>query len=76
MDDWTHHYPDADALEPHPPLLDQGRREIEARRARARRAEAAHPCELEQAEGQGVDAHALTDVPRPFATPPSAAWTF
>lgn len=76
MDDWTHPYPDFDPPEPHPPLLDQGGREIEARRARAQRAEAAHLCELEQAEGQGADPHALTDVPRPWAAPPGAALTF
>ena len=76
MDDWTHHYPDFDAPEPHPPLLEQGGREIEARRARARMAEAAHPCELEQAERQGADAHALTDVARPLAAPPGAALTY
>lgn len=76
MDDWTHHYPDFDAPEPHPPLLDQGGRENEASRALARRAEAAHPCELERAEGQVADGHALTDVPRPLAAPPGVALSF
>ena len=79
MDDWTYHdsYRDVDVPDTQLSLLNQDGLAIEARRARAQRAEAARCAELKQP--QALDAvvnPAETDVPLPFATPPGAALTF
>ena len=77
MDDWTYPYPDVDPRDTQPTLLDQDRRVMEARRARAQRAEAARVAELEQTQAlDAVGSPAEADVPLPFATPPSAALAF
>lgn len=77
MDDWTYHSTDVEVPDTQSPLLFEDGLAIEARRARAQRAEAARVAELEQP--QALDAvvnPAETDVPLPFATPPGAALTF
>lgn len=77
MDDWTYTHPDLDVPDTQPPLLNEDEPVVEARRARARQAEAAHVAELQQTQAAGVVGNpAEADVPLPFATPPSAALTF
>jgi len=77
MHDRTCPYPDADPPEDRPTLLDQDWLVMEARRARARQAEAARVAELQQTQAAGVVGnHAEADTPVPFATPPGAALTF
>ena len=76
MDDCSYPYRD-DPPDWQPTLLDQDRRVMEARRARAQRAEAARVAELEQTQAlDAVGSPAEADVPLPFATPPSAALAF
>lgn len=77
MDDCTYADADADVTDTQPQPQFEGRRVMEARRARAQQAEAARVAELEQTQaldavGSPVDA----DVPLPFATPPGLALTF
>lgn len=77
MDDWTYPHPDVDPPESQPTLMDQDRRAIEDRRARAQQAEAARVAELEQAQAfDAVGSPAEADVPLPFATPPGVANAF
>ena len=80
MDYQTDPYPDVDVPDTQPALpalLNQDWRVMEARRARAQRAEAARVAELEQT--QALDAggsHAEGDVPLPFATRPGVSLAF
>ena len=77
MDDWTYPYPDVEVPDTQPPLLFEDGRVMEARLARAQKAEAARVAELEQTQAVDVVAnHAEADVTLPFATPPGAAMTF
>ena len=74
MDDWPYPYPDADAPDTQPTLLDRDRRAIEDRHVRARQAEAARVAELEQTQALAAFGNpAEADVPLPFASPPGAA---
>lgn len=54
MDDWTYPYADVEVLDTQPPLLNEDGRVLEARRARAQRAEAARVTELEQTQDVDV----------------------
>lgn len=77
MDDWTYPYQDVDVPDTQPPLLFEDGLAIEARRARAQRAEAARVAELEQTQAVDVVGnHAEADVPLPFATPPGVSLAF
>ena len=80
MDYQTDPYPDVDVPDTQPALpalLNQDWRVMEARRARAQRAEAARVAELEQAHAvDGVGNQVEADVPLPFATPPGVALAF
>lgn len=68
MDDWTYPYPDADAPNTQPPMLDLDRR-VEARRVRAQQADAALVAERAQTEALDSDLHADADVPLLFGVP-------
>lgn len=77
MDDWTYPYPDVEVPDTQRSLLHEGRRVMEARRARAQQAEAARVAELDQAPAfEAADSPAEADIPLPFATPPGVALTF
>lgn len=77
MDDWTYPDQDVDVPDTQPPLQFETGRVMEARRARAQRAEAARVAELEQTQTVDiVGNHTEADVPLPFATPPGVAPTF
>ncbi|MBK8463963.1 MAG: hypothetical protein IPL36_13425 [Nigerium sp.] len=78
MDDWTYPYPDADAPDSQPALLDQDWRVRETRRVRAQQVEAAGVAELELMDvpHDVRDPRLDTSVPLPFASPSGAAPTF
>lgn len=78
MDDWTYPYPDADAPDTQPALLDQDERVRAIRRVRAQQVEAARVAELEfmDVPHNVRDPRLDTDVPLPFASPSGAALTY
>lgn len=77
MDDQTDPYPYVDVPATQPPLLNEDRPVLEARRACVQQAEAARVAELEQTQDRdAVGNPAEADVPFRFATPPGAALTF
>ena len=77
MDDRTYAHADAEVPDTQPALLHQDGRVMEARRARAQRAEAARVAELEQTQAfDAAGSPAEADVPLPFATPPGVSLTF